>query len=167
MALRRLFKRHRTNTLHVVLGVIALVWLGFQVWVPASEQPTILTQVLQVAFGAWLADLAYDQRSQDEKVVDRVDKLEHKNPGIGGRVDRLESVAGTHATLDDLLEAQKRELNANQASLQSMRDIINIKKHAGVPVLPETLRAMEILESQIAALKQEIEQRERGGPPDA
>jgi hypothetical protein len=119
VVLNRLLKRHHMNMLHMVLGMVVVTWLGFQLFVPASEQPTILTNALQVAFGAWLADIAYDQRTRDEKVIDRVDKLERSDTKTVDRVGDLENAGQSeHGRLDhridDLTEIATHDDDAAQ-----------------------------------------------------
>jgi 2-succinyl-5-enolpyruvyl-6-hydroxy-3-cyclohexene-1-carboxylate synthase len=61
----------------------------------------------------------------------------------------------------NLLAAQRSELIATQASLKSMREVVALKTRLGVPVLPETLAALEKVEAQVAALALDIVYKEQ------
>lgn len=156
-----ILKRHRTNMLHVVLGVIVVVWLGFQTFAPPTAQPPFLSVALQAAFGVWLTDLAYKQRRADEKTEQRVettekrvDELESSN--ITGRVESLEETARSHHGMGEVIDLQERELMANRAALQLMREAVVLKEATGIPVLPETLIAIGELQKQIDVLTKDI-----------
>ena len=155
-----LLKRHRTNMLHVVLGAIVAAWLGFQML--ASEQPPFLNVALQAALGVWLTDLAYKQRRADEKTEQRVETTEKRvdeleSSDISGRVESLEETARAHHGLPEVLDIQERELIANRAALQLMREAAALKEASGIPVLPETWTAIAELEKQINSLSQDID----------
>lgn len=114
----RFFRHHHMNMLHVVLGVVALTWLAFQIFAPADQQPPVLQVALQASFGAWLADLAYDQRNREEKVIHRVEDLERGGVAtnddaarLTGRVDTLEGVADSQhpEAFGDILRQHRHE----------------------------------------------------------
>lgn len=171
----RLFHRHHTGLLNIIFGLIAVAWLACQIFLPASEQPPILTQALQAVFGVWLTNLAYEQRHKDEEVEKRVTDLEGSD--IGSRVGVLEDQRKPVASaLSSVIEVQERELTANRAALQLMREAVVAKEEAGVPVLPETHIAIVQLERQIDLLALDVHNRrmelsevaaakDRGGTP--
>lgn len=92
---RLFFRRHHTNMINVVLIVVAGVWLCFQLWVKPTDQPPVLNLVLQATFGAWLTNLAYEQRHRDERVESRLDNIEAVSNIQDRRVNQLEAVATT------------------------------------------------------------------------
>lgn len=155
-------KRRRTNMLHVVLAGIAAAWLGFQLFAPHSAQTTILNNALPAALGVWLTDLAYKQRRADEKTEQRVGQTEKRvneleQSDIGGRVDTLEETARTHhGSMTDVIDLQEREIIANRAALQLMREAVVLKQANNIPVLPETFATMAELEKQIGVLSRDI-----------
>ena len=156
MSPRLFWKRHHANTLNAVCFCIGAAWLGFQI---AGAELPILNIALQATFGVWLTNLAYEQRNRDERRDVRIERLEAGGSKTTERVEALEAVAPTHATARDLLGVLERELATNRAALQSMREAITAKTSAGVPVLPETHRAIKLLERQIRDLAAEVEQR--------
>jgi uncharacterized small protein (DUF1192 family) len=158
----RLFKRHRTNMLHVILFLIAAAWLGFQTFAPTGPQVAFFNIALPAALGVWLNDLAYKQRRSEEvterrvgKTEERVDELEKSD--IGGRVVSLEETARAHHGMPEVIEVQEREIVANRAALQLMREAVVLKEATGIPVLAETFIAMNELEKQINVLSKDIE----------
>lgn len=157
----RLFRRHHTSALNIILFGVAAAWLACQLLLPADHQPPILTQALQAVFGAWLTNLAYEQRNKEDRIEKRVDSLEQSD--IGGRVETLESEASTSRPhgLADVIDVQERELTANRAALQLMREAVVLKEVNGVPVLPETRAAIVQLEQQIKLLARDIAERRR------
>lgn len=91
----RFFQRHHTNVLNVVLVGLALAWLGYQVSLPPAEQPAILNYALQATFGAWLTNLAYEQRHKEERIEHRVGNIEGSANIQDRRINNLESMAST------------------------------------------------------------------------
>ena len=61
--------------------------------------------------------------------------------------------------LAHVLDVQERELAANRAALQLMKDAIEAKKSTGIPVLPETYEAVAQLERQTDLLAEDIDKR--------
>lgn len=156
-----LLKRHRTNMLHVVLAGIAAAWLGFQVFAPHSSAITILNNALPAALGVWLTDLAYKQRRAEENTAQRVGQTEKRvneleQSDIGGRVDTLEETARSHHGLAEVIDLQEREITANRAALQLMREAVVLKQATNIPVLPETFITIAELEKQISVLSRDI-----------
>lgn len=148
--------------LHVVLVGIALAWLGFGIYAPSGPQMAFLNIALPAALGVWLNDLAYKQRKADENTVKRVRETEKRigdleDSDIGGRIVALEDTARAHHGLAEVIDLQEREIVANRASLQLMREAVALKKATEIPVLPETYVAITQLEKQINALARDIE----------
>lgn len=61
----------------------------------------------------------------------------------------------------NLLEAERRELEANRLALQTMREAVAMKEAHGADVLPETWVAMDRLAVQVRALDAAIRVKER------
>lgn len=161
----RLWRRHHTSAVNLILFAVATGWLTCQVLLPATEQPPILTQALQAVFGVWLTNLAYEQRNKEQRIEKRVDDLETSD--IGGRVADLEGTARHyHGGMADVIDVQERELTANRAALQLMREAITTKEANDIPVLPETRVAITQLERQIELLALDIED-QRNKMPEA
>lgn len=61
----------------------------------------------------------------------------------------------------NLLDAERRELEANRLAVDAMRQVIAMKQAAGVPILPETAPLIERLALQTRALAIEIRAKEQ------
>ena len=73
------------------------------------------------------------------------------------RLDDIhEKVNGT------LLQRIKGELAATHAALSAYRQVVDYKSANNIPILPETVRTIDALTAQAAALEADIAQREAG-----
>lgn len=63
------------DAFNVAVVVVTLVWLAFQVWVPAANRPPALDQAFMVVLGGWVSSRAIQQNKKDERISIRVDRL--------------------------------------------------------------------------------------------
>lgn len=128
---RPLLRRHHTNALNVVMFLVAGTWLAFQLLLPATEQPPILNIALQATFGAWLTNLAYEQRNREERTEARVSDAER-------RVGELEvSDTKTTGRVEDL-ETADSEKGERLEGLESMAQAVHPDEAAQEGVSPQT-----------------------------
>jgi hypothetical protein len=121
---------------------------------PAQQAPTYLTGLLGASGAALFGAAGSDKSKRDRVVSDTADRAEAKADDALHRSD-----VSVDNALNRVLEVQDRELAANRAALQLMRDAVEVKEATGIPVLPETLAAIKQLEIQTDLLATDIHRR--------
>lgn len=151
--------RHRSwasdTTIFGVVFVIVLAITAVADFLNGSADPPAYLVGLCGAAGSALFGAASSDKSKREKEVSATaDRAESKADDALGRSDASMDVALTR-----VLHVQERELSANRAALQLMREAIDVKQATGVPVLHETFEAISQLQAQTDKLAEDIVRR--------
>lgn len=136
----------------IVLGITALTdYLN-----GPADPPAYLVGLCGAAGSALFGAASSDKNKREREVSATATRAESKADDALSRSD-----ASTNAALARVLDVQERELFANRAALQLMRDAVEVKESSGIPVLPETLVAISQLERQTDLLAEDIQKRRR------
>jgi hypothetical protein len=120
----------------------------------SDDPPAYLVGLCGAAGSALFGAASSDKSKRDREVSATATRAESKADDALGRSDASMDVA-----LSRVLDVQDRELAANRAALQLMRDAVEVKESSGIPVLPETLVAIAQLEHQTELLSEDIRKR--------
>lgn len=132
----------------IVLGITALTdFLN-----GPSDPPAYLVGLCGAAGSALFGAASSDKSKREREVRDTANRAELKADDALGRSD-----LATDSALARVLDIQDRELAANRAALQLMRDAVDVKEQTGIPVLAETYVAIDQLERQTELLRQDIQ----------
>lgn len=117
-----------------------------------------LTNAFVTITGIFVGNLGIKKtRESAEKSALIEKKLDRTEIKADDALDR--SGAFIDEALSRVLAIQEREIVANRAALQLMKDAIQVKEEANISVLPETYDAVTQLEHQIELLAKDIEKR--------
>ena len=139
----------------VIFGVVFMFVIGVTALVDTlngpADPPAYLVGLCGAAGAAFFGFASSDKSKRDRDVSATADRAESKADDALSRSDASMDVAFSR-----VLDVQQRELMANRAALQLMRDAIDIKEAAGIAVLPETYEAARQLDHQITLLAEDI-----------
>lgn len=142
----------------VIFGIIFVIVLIVTVLTDQlngpDPAPAYLTGLLGAAGAALFGAAGSDKSKRDREVSATATRAESKADDALGRSD-----ASMDAASSRVIDVQERELVANRAALQLMKDAIEVKESSGIPVLPETLIAIAQLERQTDLLVNDIHNR--------
>jgi hypothetical protein len=119
-----------------------------------ADPPAYLIATLAAASTALFGAASSDKGKRDREVSATATRAESKADDALGRAD-----ASADATQLRVLGVQEREFAANRAALQLMRDAVEVKESAGIPVLPATIESIRLLERQTDLLAADIRER--------
>jgi citrate synthase len=106
-----------------------------------------------LALIAWLqhrsnAKTARELQASNRQVAEQAQKA---------HVETTTALGAIHTLVNsNLTSAQQRELAAMRDSLKSSREVISLKQDRGMPVTPETLDAIEQVETRISELARDL-----------
>jgi hypothetical protein len=149
--------RHNTwrsdTVIFAVVFVIALAVTALTDYLNGlADPPAYLIATLAAASTALFGAVSSDKGKRDRDVSATAIRAEAKADDALGRSDASMDVA-----LSRVVMVQERELAANQASLQLMKEAVKVKEASGVAVLPETRDSIALMETQIRRLAEDIE----------
>jgi hypothetical protein len=116
-----------------------------------AEAPAYLVGLCGAAGSALFGAASSDKSKREKEVSATAERAESKADDALGRSD-----ASMDAGLTRILRVQERELAANRAALQLMREAVDVKQASGVPVLHETFQAISQLQAQTDKLAEDI-----------
>jgi hypothetical protein len=139
----------------VIFGVVFVIVLAItaisDLLNGAADPPAYLVGLCGAAGSALFGAASSDKAKREKEVSATADRAESKADDALGRSDASMDVALTR-----VLHVQERELAANRAALQLMREAVEVKQSTGVPVLHETFEAISQLAAQTDRLAEDI-----------
>lgn len=139
----------------VIFGVVFVFTVGITVTVDILngpvDPPAYLVGLCGAAGSALFGAASSDKAKREKEVSATATRAESKADDALGRSDASMDVAMTR-----VLHVQERELAANRAALQLMREAVEVKQSTGIPVLNETFTAISQLEHQTDLLAEDI-----------
>lgn len=148
--------RHRswasdTTIFGVVFVIVLAITAASDLLNGSADPPAYLVGLCGAAGSALFGAASSDKSKRDREVSATATRAESKADDALGRSDATENYA-----INRVLDVQERELAANRAALQLMREAVEVKQSTGIPVLNETFEAISQLEAQTDSLAEDI-----------
>jgi hypothetical protein len=120
------------------------------------DPPAYLVGLCGAAGSALFGAASSDKAKREKEVSATAIRAESKADDALGRSD-----ASMDLALSRVIDVQERQLASERTALQAMRDAVQVKEDAGVPVLAETYDSIDQLDKQTRLLAEDIRNRKR------